>query len=263
MGTGALHVDVHPGDGPPMLLVHGMMAGRALWGANLEALRSVVTPVVLELYGHGRSPSPDDPAAYHPDAYVEAFDAVRASLGAERWFVAGHSLGAALVLRYALDRSDQVMGAVFTNSASALADERWRSRVLATVEAEGDRIEAAGRPGLVEHRLNPVRSFRLVPSVREALAADQPLLEPAGIAGTMRWTTPATSVRERVHRLAAPCLVVAGTKEAAFAEPAAYAERTIPDVEVRRVHAGHSPNAEVPEVFDEAITAFVRRLTAR
>ena len=61
-----LHVDVHPGTGPFLLLVHGFLSGRSQWKLNLAALSEVVQPVVLELWGHGRSPSPEDVARYHP-----------------------------------------------------------------------------------------------------------------------------------------------------------------------------------------------------
>ena len=257
-----LHVDVHDGDGPPMLLVHGIMAGRALWAANIEPLREVVTPVVIELYGHGRSPAPTDGRAYDPGTYAEAFDAIRAGLGAERWFVVGHSLGAALTLRYVLDHPDRVLGHVFTNSASALADEEWRTNMRATIGGAADALEAAGHAAFATSRLNPARSRHLVPHVREALAADVALLSPYGIAQTMRHTTPTTSVRDRVHANPAPCLVVAGWREMVFDEPSGYAERVMPMAEVHRVDAGHSPNGEVPEIFNATVIAFVRRVLA-
>ncbi|MGH7554635.1 MAG: alpha/beta fold hydrolase, partial [Longimicrobiales bacterium] len=60
------------------------------------ALSRVSRPVVVELYGHGRSSSREDPAAYHPDAYVAEFECIRALVGAERWAICGQSLGAAL-----------------------------------------------------------------------------------------------------------------------------------------------------------------------
>lgn len=256
----ALHVDVHDGDGPPMLFVHGMMAGRALWAANIEPLREVVTPVVVELYGHGRSPSPEDPAAYHPSTYAALFDAIRGSLGAERWFVAGHSLGAALALNHVLDHPHRILGTVFTNSASALADDEWRANVAATIDKAADHIEQGGPEAVAAHRLNPARSWKLVPEVRDALAADVPLLDPAGLARTMRHTTIPASVRERAGANPAPCLVIHGEQEKSFAEPASYAATAMPHTEVRVVNAGHSPNGEVPDQYNALVRDFVRRV---
>jgi hypothetical protein len=59
--TMQLYYDVHAGTGPYMLLVHGFLSSRSQWRLNLAALAGVVRPVVVELWGHGRSPAPTDP----------------------------------------------------------------------------------------------------------------------------------------------------------------------------------------------------------
>ena len=258
MAEVGLHVDVHEGNGPPVLLVHGIMAGRALWDANLEELRAVATPVVVELFGHGRSPTPVEEVFYQPAAYVTEFERIRNQLGAERWLVIGQSLGAALTLRYVLDRPERVIGHVITNSVSALA--RSVGGGAQEMESAARRIEEGGHGVLSEHSLNPARSRRIVGPVREALAADQHLLDPAGIAAAVRHTAQGASSRTRAGENRVPTLIVAGTREKAFEEPCRFAEATMPFVEVTRVDAGHSPNAEVPDVFNEAVRRFVTRL---
>jgi pimeloyl-ACP methyl ester carboxylesterase len=47
-----LHTDVHAGNGPFLLLVHGFLSGRSQWGPNLEALSRVCRPVVGAEAGH-------------------------------------------------------------------------------------------------------------------------------------------------------------------------------------------------------------------
>ena len=234
-----------------------MLAGRALWRANVEALRAVATPVVVELYGHGRSPSPTDPAAYRPAAYVAAFERIREGLGVARWYLLGQSLGAALTLRYVFEHGDRVIAHLFTNSASALAGDQWRTTVNAAVEAEAARVAERGIPYLERTRVNPARSHRIVPEVRDALAADVPLLQPAGIAATLRFTTPRTSLRDKVSGNPRPALLVAGRREKSFAEPARFVETTMPHLSVKRVDAGHSPNAEVPDQFNALAVEFL------
>jgi pimeloyl-ACP methyl ester carboxylesterase len=238
-------------------MVHGFLAGRALWIANLEALRAVATPVIIELFGHGRSPSPPDPTAYHPDSYVAAFEEIRRDLGVDQWFVLGHSLGASLSLRYVLDHPDRVIAHVFTNSASALAGAEWREQIVKDVDAAADRIIQHGIAHLEEGQVNPARSHRNIPAVRNALAADAPLLQPLGIAATIRHTVPPSSVRDRIGDNSRPALLIAGEKEQVFAEPCQFAERTMPHLAVVRLDAGHSPNAEIPDTFNETVTAFL------
>ena len=106
--TAPLYYEVHEGDGPYLLLVHGLLSSRAQWRPNLRALQRVSRPVVVELLGHGRSPAPHGPDAYRPDAYSRAFEELREALGAERWLVCGQSLGAALTFRYALSHPERL-----------------------------------------------------------------------------------------------------------------------------------------------------------
>ena len=138
-------VDVHPGEGPPMLLMHGFLSSRAQWVANLEALAAVCTPVTMELLGHGRSEAPSDPAAYAAATYVRRFETLREMLGADRWLVCGQSFGAGLTLRYALEHPNRVIGQVFTNSLSGVLPTRGTPEAR---EAQAADIEARGQAAL-------------------------------------------------------------------------------------------------------------------
>ncbi len=256
MSRPALHVDIHPGEGPPVLMVHGVMGGRALWTANIEALRAMSTPVVVELFGHGRSPTPTRAECYTPEAYVEQFESIRNELGAERWTLIGQSLGAALTLRYALDHPGRIVAHVMTNSLSALSEHVGGDPGL---ETAAQRIEERGREGLLANRMNPARSHRIVAHVRESLAADQHLLDPAGIAAAVRHTVREASQRDRVAGNSVRTLIVAGSREVAFEEPCSYALAHMPLVEVVRIGAaGHSPNAETPEQFNVEVARLLR-----
>jgi pimeloyl-ACP methyl ester carboxylesterase len=257
-----LHHDVHPGSGPYLLLVHGMLASRAQWLENLQALSKVATPIVTELLGHGRSPSPEDPDAYTPDRYVEEFERLRARLGAERWIVCGQSLGAALTLRYALVHPERVIAQVFTNSNSALAEAGWSEAVRPVMEALARRLEAEGRAALEAMPIHPARSRRMPPEVKRALVEDARLHDPRGVALTGLYTVPGSSVRERVAQNRVPALLVCGAEEERFAPHREFAERTMPRLEVVAARAGHAVNAEAPRVFNDAVAEFLRRARA-
>ena len=161
-----MHVEVH-GDGraPHLLLAHGICSSRAQWRPNLAALANVATPVVVELLGHGRSASPEDPDAYTVAAYIARFEAIRAELGAERWAVCGQSFGAGLTMNYALAHPERVSAQVFTNSNSALREPlpTLGPEQLATRAAA---IEARGRGAIEAMPFFPKRTGRLAPGGR-------------------------------------------------------------------------------------------------
>ena len=73
-GTEHLHAVIHDGDGPVAFLTHGALGSRSSWDDNLGALKTVCRPVVIELWGHDRSPSPTDPEQYRPLSYVAEFE---------------------------------------------------------------------------------------------------------------------------------------------------------------------------------------------
>jgi pimeloyl-ACP methyl ester carboxylesterase len=253
----SLYREVHGDHGPHLLLVHGMLSSRAQWLLNIDELAKVCRPVAVELFGHGRSPAPDDPAWYAPDHYVEEFEAIREEIGAERWFICGQSLGAALTLRYSLERPGRVIAQVFTNSNSALADRDWAERVLPLMQAQSRRLESDGRAALDGHPLNPGHGGRLPETAKAALVADYSMHDVRGVAYTGLYTVPQSSVRERAADIAVPTLLVVGQRERGFAEARAYAERTIPGIEVTALDAGHAVNAEAADEFNRAVTDFI------
>ena len=254
-----LHFEVHGEEGPHLLLVHGFLSSRAHWLLNLEALCAFSRPVVIELLGHARSPSPDVPAPYAPDAYVAEFEALRATIGADRWLICGQSLGAALTLRYALDHPDRVIAQVFTNSNSALAGHDWARRVMPIMEAQAQQIEREGRAALDKHPFAPTRSRRLPPEAKHALIADYELHNPKGIAATARHTIPFSSVRDRIAETEVPTLLVTGDREEGFHDQARFAEQTIPGISVAHLNTGHAVNIEDAHGFNAATTKFFPR----
>jgi len=255
-----LYFEVHGQEGPYLLLVHGFLSSRAHWLLNLEALSVSFRPVVIELLGHARSPSPDDRAAYSPDAYVSEFEVIRRFLGVNRWFLCGQSLGAALTLRYSLDHPDRIIAQVFTNSNSALAGGDWAKRVMPVMEAQARQLEQQGRAALDTHPFRPTRSRRLPPAAKAALATDYELHNPIGIARTAVHTIPYSSVRDRVATNQVPTLLVAGDREEGFRDQARFAEKAIPSISVPHLDTGHAVNIEDAPGFNAAVTEFLASL---
>ncbi len=253
-----LYREAHGRNGPYLLLVHGMLSSRAQWMFNLDQLATACQPVVVELMGHARSPSPDQAECYAPGHYVAEFEAIREEVGADRWFICGQSLGAALTLRYSLDHPDRVVGQVFTNSNSALADSEWARRVLPLMEAQTRRLEREGRGALDGHPLHPGRGGRLPPEARDALVADYALHSVGGIAKTGLYTVPQSSVRERAREIEVPTLLVTGERERGFAEARRYAEATIPGIKTVALDAGHAVNLEAAAEFNHAVIDFIK-----
>jgi len=108
--AGALRLSVrdHPGDGPPVVALHGLASNARWW--DLVAPRLAPRRVVaVDQRGHGRSQRPDDGYDF-PTVVGDARGVVRA-LGLGPVVVAGHSWGASVALWWAAEHPGEV-GAV-------------------------------------------------------------------------------------------------------------------------------------------------------
>lgn len=255
--THALSVVTHKGDGPPLLLVHGMLASRSQWLPNLPAFSRFASPITIELYGHHLSPAPGDAASYAPDNYVRTFEALREKLGIERWFVGGCSLGAALTMRYALCHPDRVYGQFLTNSSSAFANSRmveaWQSSNIASYE----RLLAGGMAAVNRIPVHPRHAKRFPEAVKQALVEDSESHDVRGIASTVRWTSPFASVRSELRRLQVPTLLLCGSYERRFKPLREFVAAEVPQITIRDLPAGHAVNMEAADAFNRHIESFV------
>ena len=106
LGWGRLSVYV-VGEGPPLLLVHGLGGSGRYWAGlapHLAASRTLIAP---DLAGFGRSDKPalDYSRAFH----LDNLDGLLAGLGiASPVSVAGHSMGGVLAALYAASRPERV-----------------------------------------------------------------------------------------------------------------------------------------------------------
>lgn len=244
---------IHPGTGPYLLLVHGFLTGPQQWQPNLDALGAVCTPVTVSLWGHAGAPSPEEPNAYHPQAYVAGFERLRDRLGARQWYLLGYSLGAGLTLRYALQYPQRVIAHAFTNSTSALADAGQQQDWRDGAEASARRIEEGGRAAMERIPVHPRHARKLPAPIRAALDEAAAGHDPVGIANTMRHTNPQASVRDRLHRNRCPALLLCGNRERRFQVHRRFAEAAMPQLEIADLNAGHGVNMEAPDAFNQAL----------
>ena len=254
------HVDVHEGTGPYLLMVHGMLSSRAQWAPNIEALGAVCRPVVLELWGHARSPTPSDVAAYHPDAYVALFERLRERLGVEQWCLCGQSFGAGLTLRYALTHPKRVMCQIFTNSLSALADAETVAGYRKNTDQRAQLVLKHGREGLEKIPVHPIHARRMPEDLKAVMVADTALHGPQAFANSFRYTSPHLSVRADIAQNSVPTLLVCGGREKRFASHREFAETGVPHLElVVSPDGGHAVNIQAADLFNEAVADFITR----
>ncbi len=125
------------GDGPPLILIHGIGASRHSWDGLIRQLRAHFRCISYDLRGHGLSPIPAPP--YTLDDLVEDLEALRRELHLEKAHLAGHSLGGMIGPAYARRYPQRVLSlGLYSTAAFRTEDDSARVRaVVAAMRSEG------------------------------------------------------------------------------------------------------------------------------
>lgn len=239
--------------------MHGLLSSRAQWIPNIGALAPEVTPVVFELWGHGRSPAPKSDAWYSVDAYLNEFARVRCDLGAEKVLMCGQSFGAGLTLHYSIRYPGRVSTQIVLNSVAALSfPGEGMSTEQLNVLAAG--IDERGTRALQSLPFHPSNAKRLPRELRVALVDAANNTSPAAVAKAVRVTFLQILVAEKLHCIASPTLLVNGVREGRFQPFRARAAEKIRHLHILDLQAGHAPNLESPEAFNKAVLDFLSEI---
>ena len=114
------------GSGDHFVLVHGSTGGRATWMQQTPTLAERFTVVLPEYAGGGETPLPADGSPLTVELLVDQVLSVADEVGAERFHLAGYSLGAVVVAALAARAPERVRSLAVVNGwAKTDARMRW------------------------------------------------------------------------------------------------------------------------------------------
>ena len=103
------------GDGPDVVLIHGLATNRAFWFVHtLQALKNEYRVTIFDLRGHGYSSMPDN--GYTSADMASDLAALMDHLRIEDAVLVGHSFGGVVGLQYATGHQERVKGFVLADS---------------------------------------------------------------------------------------------------------------------------------------------------
>jgi len=282
-GDGAVIHAAVGGSGPPLLLLHGFPQTHLAWRHVAPLLAATQTVVAADLRGYGGSDAPADDAghtAYAKRAMAADMVAAMASLGFDRFAVAGHDRGGRVAYRLALDHPERVARlAVLEIAPTAhywramtadMALKVWHWPFLAQPAPVPETLLRADPAGMLAHfhrswsRDGTLDPFADVwPAYVAAFSAPQRIAAfcadyRAG-AGPDRDHDEADLAAGR--RIAAPTLLIAGPRGmpvlAGGGEAGGPWRDLCADFRAVAVDCGHFPAEEAPEATAAALTDFL------
>lgn len=254
------------GEGPPVVLCHGITATRryVLHGSNALP-RAGYAVTTYDARGHGESdPAPVGESYGYPELVGDLERVIAAEVGEERFVLGGHSMGAHTAIAYALRRPQRlaglvVIGPVYTGEIQPQSLEYWDGLAAALEDGGVDGFVAyiGARQGIDPRWRETVLRF-----TRERLLLQK---HPEALAQALREvprSRPFGSLAE-LGAIDVPVLVVAGNDDAdpghPFEAAAAYAE-ALPRARLVSEAEGESPLAWQGGKLSREIAAFCAQI---
>lgn len=251
------------GEGPPLVLCHGITATRKYVVHGSRSLeRAGHRIVTYDARGHGESdPAPPGQGYGYPELVGDLERVVEAELGSEPFVLAGHSMGAHTAVAYALAHSERLaglaaIGPVYMGVESSAETVAYWDGLAAALEDGGvdgfvDYIEA--HQGIDQAFRDSVLRF-----TRERISLHR---DPEALAEALR-ELPRSRPFGSLGELAAidlPALVVASYDEADPGHPYAVAEayaKALPQARLVSEGEGESPLAWQGGKLSRELAAF-------
>jgi pimeloyl-ACP methyl ester carboxylesterase len=246
------------GEGPPVLLIHGLLMDHTMFDAQVEALSDRWRFVTPDFRGHGGSQHRAE--GYTQWDMMEDQVALLGHLGIDRAVWGGVSAGGFQSLRAALRHPDRVAGLVLIDTQAGPEDPNRAPLYEASAQV-------AVADGWNEDLLGTAAMFMLGASASDELKRHwigrwmaQPTFDAVEV---MHAVTRRDDITDCLGEIEAPAVVIHGEEDVAIEmEKAEGLADGLPNlVEMVRVPgAGHSSTVENPDAVTEAIERFLQKV---
>lgn len=245
--------------GRPVILLHGIGGGKAIWAGSVAALAAAgFDAIALDLPGYGDSRTLAPGGMPH---MAQAVLATMDTLGLPRAALVGHS-----------------MGGLVAQETAAIAPERVNALVLACTSPAFGKADGAWQARFVAERLKPLDDGLGMPGLAAALVPPMlgPAADPAGVALATRvmaavpeatYRTVLAAIVAFDRRAALPAIRVPTLCLAGAHDPTApprvlrgMAERIPGATYAELAGAGHIANVEAPAAFDATVVEFLNEV---
>ena len=262
----------YAGEGPALVLVHGITGTWRHWERVIPPLSEHYTVIAPDLLGHGRSAKPR--GDYSLGAFASGVRDLLLALGHDQATIVGHSLGGGIAMQFAYQYPEPCDRLVLVSSGGLGRDVHLLLRAATLPGSElvlpllnSEKVREAGR--LLSAALGRV-GIALSPDITEVARGASSM--PDGDARRAFLATLRAVIDERGQRVdardrlylaeAMPTLIVWGARDPVIpVEHGAEAHESMPGSLFEVLDAGHFPQLEEPYAFTRILGEFIDSTT--
>jgi pimeloyl-ACP methyl ester carboxylesterase len=249
------------GQGPPLLFIHGYPLNRKLWQPQVEGLADTARILAPDLRGHGDSQAV--PGPYSMELFADDLNAFLDALAITKpVIVCGLSMGGYVAFAFFRKYAARMAGLILT-ATRASAD---------SIEARNARDQAAelarqkGISAIVEAMLPRLMSPKTYERQPELVARLREIMEHnslEGIVGDLMGMKARPDSTPSLAQITIPTLILHGADDPIVPPGEARAmQAAIPGARLEMIpDAGHLPNLENPNAFNQAVRQFIKNLS--
>lgn len=242
------------------LMVHGFPLSSALWQFQTEDLVNFARIIAPDLRGHGQSDPVEGP--YSVQLFADDCVDLMGHLGVAPPFVVnGLSMGGYVALEIFRRYGDHVGGLILSSTqatADSPAAKENRNNAIKTVKEKG--VQALV-DGLMPKLLSP-KTYDEQPDIVEFVHAMMMETSAEGVMGALAAMRDRPDSTETLSKIDVPTLIIHGADDNLI--PVSQAEAmhaAIPNSRLIIISdAGHLPNLEQPDAYNDAVIDFLEEL---
>lgn len=194
------------GQGPPLLLIHGLGATHADWEAQIAFFSRIFRVIAPDLRGHGAS---DQSAPYSVERFAADLLQLVEQLHLGAHALVGHSMGGAVAMQMAILRPERIVKLVLSNTLPDFRPKNWAQRRMLlsrlwTAKLFGNALLARRMveqmlPGAEHQELRKSLAERNGRTAREVYTASLQALAGWSVADKLQWLRMPTLVLSSEH----------------------------------------------------------------
>ncbi|MCI0711089.1 MAG: alpha/beta hydrolase [Chloroflexi bacterium] len=250
------------GEGETLVLVHAALVDSRLWQSQLAFFSEHFQVLTYDLYGYGKSAFTGEKKINHEDDLALLLD----KLGIEHAHLLGASLGGEMVQRFALEYPERVRSLILVGAGLEGYDYpedafAWWARFANAMQS--DDFEQAGSI-FIENAFNSTGA----PLTPEQLTTLQAMVKDYSfrhyVDDMLLWKSYDSPVIERLNEISCPTLVIVGEADTPTNQAIAqFLANSVDSASLITIaYAGHLPNLQQPETFNESVLHFLSKIEA-
>ncbi|MDR5832223.1 alpha/beta fold hydrolase [Caballeronia sp. LP006] len=244
-------------NGPAIVFSNSHATDLSLWSAQAASLADRCNVIRYDQRGHGMTPVSSDEVTF--DTLAQDVVAVLDALDVERALLVGVSMGAVTMLRCAALHPSRVAGVLACDgqwAAPSGARETWHARMRIAMDE--------GMAALVEPTVSRWFTAGSLAHATDGVLHARRMIGATSAAGYIAAARAMQSYDFRADypHLRVPVRYVAGANDGALPAVMRQMSDATPDARYMTIpDAGHLPNLERPDAFNDVLRCFVAELT--